>query len=403
MPENSSNSINAELYIIYNEKIRPKFIDLEKERVNILKDIINKIIFICFLPALLITTIIIYLVQNTSNMPNIITLSAFLILISPEIYIALGFYGIINLVEGNKRFKNRIKHYFLQEVLNKFSNIYWNKSDNNNIIESIFSDKEIEESGLFVYSYKRTDNEFQGTYKNVPFKISEIKFFDGEESNSKSATDKGIFLYEKITIYEGIILSFKYNKTINSRTIVSSKNYDTIKEYGYQYFLAYLIVSLLFLCPILSILNYFQYEIIPNIFAIVIILMIITVFTTYSFLKNKEESIEEPLNEVKLEDPKFSKRFNVYSSDQIEARYLVTTAFMERFYNLKTAFGAKKIKCSFYGDTLMIAIHTKKDLFEFGSLFRSLNDSKQVKILYEELTSIYKIIDCLKQYENFGL
>lgn len=35
--------------------------------------------------------------------------------------------------------------------------------------------------------------------------------------------------------------------------------------------------------------------------------------------------------EVKLEDVEFSKQFFVDSNDQVEARFLLTTAFMERF------------------------------------------------------------------------
>ena len=37
------------------------------------------------------------------------------------------------------------------------------------------------------------------------------------------------------------------------------------------------------------------------------------------------------LPRIRLEDPRFEKRFEVYGSDQIEARALLTPAFMERF------------------------------------------------------------------------
>ena len=82
---------------------------------------------------------------------------------------------------------------------------------------------------------------------------------------------------------------------------------------------------------------------------------------------------EKPLDKVNLEDPMFSKKFDVYSSDQIEARFWVTPAFMERFQNLTTAFGTKKAKCSFYdGDKIMFAISTDKNLFEIGNIETSL-------------------------------
>ena len=109
------------------------------------------------------------------------------------------------------------------------------------------------------------------------------------------------------------------------------------------------------------------------------------------------------LDEVKLEDPKFAKRFNVYSSDQVEARYLVTPSFMERFQNLNTAFGAKKAKCSFYDDKIMFAISTNKNLFEVGSIWRSLEDPKTLNQLFDELYSIYSMIDYFKLDQKIGL
>ena len=43
---------------------------------------------------------------------------------------------------------------------------------------------------------------------------------------------------------------------------------------------------------------------------------------------------KEKLQDVKLEDISFDKRFNVYTKDQVEARYLTTPTFMERLKNL---------------------------------------------------------------------
>ena len=106
---------------------------------------------------------------------------------------------------------------------------------------------------------------------------------------------------------------------------------------------------------------------------------------------------------MKLEDPKFAKRFNVYSSDQVEARYLVTSSFMERFQNLNTVFGAKKAKCSFYDDKIMFAISTNKNLFEVGSIWRSLEDPKSINQLFDELYAVYQMIDYFKLDQKIGL
>lgn len=58
-------------------------------------------------------------------------------------------------------------------------------------------------------------------------------------------------------------------------------------------------------------------------------------------------------NLVKLEDPRFSQHFKVYSSDQVEARYLLTPRMMERLLNLKGSLGS--IELSFVGSWVNIA------------------------------------------------
>ena len=58
-------------------------------------------------------------------------------------------------------------------------------------------------------------------------------------------------------------------------------------------------------------------------------------------------------NLVKLEDPRFSQQFKVYSSDQVEARYLLTPRMMERLLDLKDSLGS--IEISFIGSWVNIA------------------------------------------------
>ena len=76
---------------------------------------------------------------------------------------------------------------------------------------------------------------------------------------------------------------------------------------------------------------------------------------------------------------------------------------MERFKNLQTAFGTNKIKCSFNEDCLIFAISTWKNLFELGGLFINLENPKQLKKFFDELISIYMMIDYFKLDENTKL
>ena len=110
-----------------------------------------------------------------------------------------------------------------------------------------------------------------------------------------------------------------------------------------------------------------------------------------------------PYDEVKLEDPEFSKQFYVNSNDQVEARYLLTTAFMQRYKNIQKAFNASKIECCFLNTNLLIAVSVSKDLFALGSLNKHLTDTKQFTIFLNEIISILEMIEELKLYQTTGL
>lgn len=107
--------------------------------------------------------------------------------------------------------------------------------------------------------------------------------------------------------------------------------------------------------------------------------------------------------EIKLEDPEFSKMYFVDGSDQIESRYILTTSFMERFKNVKKAFRASGIEASLKNNKILIAISTSKDMFKLGDIKRPVNDTKQFNELLNEFVSILAIVDELKLNQNIGL
>ena len=77
--------------------------------------------------------------------------------------------------------------------------------------------------------------------------------------------------------------------------------------------------------------------------------------TVGNWFINKSTSLKK----VKLEDPNFEKMFEVYSDDQVEARYLLTVTFIERLKELVENFGGKSIQCCFYNNKLLMMIPIK--------------------------------------------
>ncbi len=111
----------------------------------------------------------------------------------------------------------------------------------------------------------------------------------------------------------------------------------------------------------------------------------------------------EGLERVKLEDVVFEKHFEVYSSDQIEARYLLTTAFMERILKLKELYRGKKIEISFYTNKILLAIDTREDMFEPCSFFKTNLRKEKFDMVFEQFWTIFSIIHILKLNQNIGM
>lgn len=102
-----------------------------------------------------------------------------------------------------------------------------------------------------------------------------------------------------------------------------------------------------------------------------------------------------PLQKITLEDVSFGKNYQIYSDNQIEARVLLTPAFMEKLNNLKKCFKNKRIDVSFFGNHAVFAIHTWQNLFESYSLFRKVTNLKTYAKFYDEIKSIHDMIHVL--------
>ena len=106
--------------------------------------------------------------------------------------------------------------------------------------------------------------------------------------------------------------------------------------------------------------------------------------------------------EVNLEDVEFSNEYNVYSQNQIEARYILTTAFMERLKNIKETFKAKYVRVSFKDKKIVILIHTGRDMFNLGNFLSDIGEKTFVQC-FEEVCSVLDLVEELKLNEKLGL
>ena len=98
---------------------------------------------------------------------------------------------------------------------------------------------------------------------------------------------------------------------------------------------------------------------------------------------------------VTLEDPVFENLFEVYGTNQVEARFLLTPIFMERIVKLKDLYKGKSIQLYFSDNKVLLAIDTKQDMFEPCSFFKTNLNKQKVDLVFEEFITIFSIIDLL--------
>lgn len=97
---------------------------------------------------------------------------------------------------------------------------------------------------------------------------------------------------------------------------------------------------------------------------------------------------------IRLDHPEFESLFVVYGSDQIEARYLLTPAMMERIVAFYKRY-SKRVSMGFIEGHLFIALEQNRALFE-ANLRQSVLHFETIQRYFESLQMIFGMIETLK-------
>ena len=245
------------------------------------------------------------------------------------------------------QFSNNIKKMVMTNVWELFSDLKYIQGydvslrrNPESINKSIIRIEDMQNCALFGdFNYKIVDDAFMCSYKNLNSKMEEMSLYFGSTN-----------------IFKGVIFQFPLKKTLEAQTVVIKDFEKALSKISNKLFPW----AFLFVMPICCIALVY-----PQVLLFSVILAIF--FVIFSLEPIKRPNID--CEDVNLEDVVFKKRFKVYSNSQIEARVLLSPAFMDRLKNMQTAFGNSNIRCSFFDSSLIIAIETNKRLFEVGNLF----------------------------------
>lgn len=340
----------TEYYKIYRETILPKLGLLEQKRKQKCR---NLTILAC--SSIILPIIGFFAIQTRASMIIVIGL----------LLLVYGFIAILSsfpyYFSYKKMYYLELKKEILPELLKSFGEINYCPD------EKTLFETEISKSGLFQRSRNFTfDDKIKGSYKNVNFEV-----------------------LETTSPFRGLVISFELNKLVKNRTVIVSKRVLFQKNSDIILFWFPIIAFIALITAVsgsLTPIKILEY--------ILFVGLYVCFYGVIYFLGSPFNN--ETLNKISLEDIKFAKKFNIYSSDEVEARYLINPAFMERLLNLKMTFKSKNIRTAFYDNKLIIAIASQKDFFEIGKLTTSLQNIKYINEFYNELASILNMIEYFK-------
>ncbi len=182
-----------------------------------------------------------------------------------------------------------------------------------------------------------------GKYNNVAYRIIELTV-----ANRVKRRKNGKTKVEYTLVYSGLLFAAKFNKRMDDVTLVTT---DTVES----------------------------------------------MFGDLARSAQRVLSSGSKLQLVELEDPHFEASFAVRASDPVEARYIMSLAFMEKLLSLKETLGTD-IQLIFKGEKLLMSIPTSTNFLD--THWHERDGQKQAQLLQNDLLNVLSTIDHLQIDEN---
>ena len=417
---NANNFINY-----FNAKVLPLTDSIEKVRSKIKTGIIIWAILVCAVPLLLCLLIIFSKGQITDKLATILCLlvPAAVAVFAPVIFIKkiyamftkeriipalLGFWGQFTYIPPLNPFSALYKAIKNKTGFGGFwSELTKDKKTNISVNPTILA-------RLLRFDAISYDDKIVGKHNDVDIELAELNTF-----YTSTRTDRdGKQTKSKISTFKGVVFSVKMNKNFKGITAVSCDNID--KRRLQQPVVGANTISTMSLADVMS----FGKQIADTTGTIKNITRTAaemsrqgkneTEIKNHIENKYKDDIIKagfkesnddtntpQKLEDVHLEDPLFNRKFKMCSTDQIEARYVFTTAFLSRFMKIAEKFNYR-LHAIFIENNVYILINANKNWFEIP-FFKSCKDPKNYQEFLNDFSRLLSIIDTLKLNQNIGL
>lgn len=292
----------------------------------------------------------------------------------------------------DERIKSMIMPDFLSLV---FGRVSWFPAYKN---EEHFDFNYYNKLNIFKSQSIKLDDCIAGFYEGVSFKLVEVRSKLFHLFQNKGSDYYFEFIIKRILIYL-FILVFGIMFCLILHSLLG---YYCNISLGWWYLLIYVLFFVL-----LPILFCFKDRslFVPPFKGVIIELDMNKYFQGHTFLfeKSAKKYFDvSSFEKIELEDVDFAKRFLVYSDSQIESRYLLTTALIERIKKMSKVYNANFVRVAFKDCKMIIVISTNRNMFDFANFTGQVSHKRFVQV-FNEIVEIFELIECLKLNEKLGL
>lgn len=105
------------------------------------------------------------------------------------------------------------------------------------------------------------------------------------------------------------------------------------------------------------------------------------------------------MKRANMVDPEFEKIFDAYTTDQVEARYLIDPLMIENLKALYEEYDGKTMSAAWYDSKMLILISSNHNHFEPADIKIPATDPQSVVSMKHEIGQILSIIDILDLYD----
>lgn len=370
------NQLHQKFQELYTKKLEPKIIPLEQERKSIAKvSNINLLIAVLCLIG---------------------SIGGFLLL-SKAYILLLSIPAVIIFVIVSKRqrkFRLKIKQQLLMELFSLFGKFKYCPD------KELITRNEIYKTGLFPkFSRKRDDDRIIGNYKGLDIIIVETELTHTESGGEKNSDNT-------VTDFNGLIIKTTLNKPYKGKTLLYQK---AIGQKGQKQAIKSLLSDSLGDEQADKIANSDVVNAVTGVLAFAEKLPLKHLNLSEDGVsvslnnKNREIRVAGNLQKVTLEDSEFNQMYDIYSDDQVEARYILTPTFMERLKNVREVIGGFDVHCLVENKYITLFIQTPNDFFEIGNMSNPINNKKNYEYIFVQLINIFNLIHYFKFDKKLGL